>query len=253
MDEQLSFEICKLVKRELKRCNISYRALAAELDISEISIKRLLNSSQPLSIQRLVAIANLTDMPLSKLLAEAEENIAAIPVFSKQQDDAFFENPALFSFWSELAEDITVQCIQEKHKLNDASVHLYLRQLENLNLIEIGSNNKYKLLLPKETAFVKGASYPIYFKSQVLNGLQERVINLPESDDDAFLTSFKAELTKDEFIEINNMLDNWLFNKLRERQAFDGRRYEEVKPYTFGFMGAQGEFHGQMPTIINLV
>ena len=96
MDEQLSFEICKLLKRELKRCNISYRALAAELDISEISIKRLLNSSQPLSIQRLVAIANLTDMPLSKLLAEAEENIASIPVFSKQQDDAFFDNPALF-------------------------------------------------------------------------------------------------------------------------------------------------------------
>ncbi|WP_241790488.1 hypothetical protein [Vibrio genomosp. F10] len=76
---------------------------------------------------------------------------------------------------------------------------------------------------------------------------------MPESDDDAFLTSFKAELTKDEFIEINNMLDNWLFNKLRERQAFDGRSYDEVKPYRFGFMGAQGEFHGQMPPISNLV
>ncbi|MEZ9469766.1 helix-turn-helix domain-containing protein [Vibrio lentus] len=253
MDEQLSLEICKLLKRELKRCNISYRTLATELEISEVSIKRLLNSSQPLSIQRLVTIANLTGRPLSKLLAEAEENVASIPVFSKEQDDAFFDNPALFSFWSELAEDISVQHIQEKHRLNDPSVHLYLRQLEKLSLIHIGFNNACKLLLPKETAFIKGARYPVYFTSQVFSGLQERVINLPESDDDAFLTSFKAELTKDEFIEINNMLDNWLFNKLRERQAFDGRSYDEVKPYTFGFMGAQGEFHGQMPAISNLV
>ncbi|MED5506129.1 MAG: XRE family transcriptional regulator, partial [Pseudomonadota bacterium] len=58
MDEQLSLEVCKLLKRELKRCNISYRTLATELEVSEVSVKRLLNNLQPLSIQRLIAIVN---------------------------------------------------------------------------------------------------------------------------------------------------------------------------------------------------
>ncbi|WP_241911005.1 helix-turn-helix domain-containing protein [Vibrio splendidus] len=91
MDEQLSLEVCKLLKRELKRCNISYRTLATELEVSEVSVKRLLNNLQPLSIQRLIAIVNLTETPVSKLLSEAEENISSIPVFSQEQDDAFYD------------------------------------------------------------------------------------------------------------------------------------------------------------------
>lgn len=253
MNEQLSLEVCKLLKRELKRCNISYRTLATELKISEVSVKRLLNNLQPLSMQRLIAIVNLTETPVSKLLSEAEENISSIPVFSQEQDDAFFNNPSLFSFWSELAEDLTIQQIKEKYRLNDASTHLYLRQLEKIRLIEIGSNNACHLLLPKQTSFVKGASFPVYFTTQVLQGLQERVINLTANDDEAFLTSFKVELTKDEFVEINAMLDNWLFSKLRERQGFGDRSKNKVKPYTFGFMGAQGEFHGKLPSIPNLI
>ncbi len=252
MDDRLSQEVCSIIKKELKRCNFSYRKLANELDISEVSVKRLLNNTQPLSMQRLIAIAGLINFPLSKLLEEAEKNIYTVPVFTKEQDQAFAEHPPLFTFWSELTEHRTVDDIAQRYGLNDASVYLYLRQLETLKLVELGLNNACKLLVPTHTSFEKGSKFPLFFTSQVLNRLQARVIDLPKDDDQAFLITLKAELTHEEFIEITHKLDDWMFNKLRESQDLRAREGLAVAPYTFGFMAAKGAFHDKLPPIPNL-
>ncbi|MBL4830702.1 MAG: helix-turn-helix transcriptional regulator [Aliivibrio sp.] len=252
MDDRLSQEVCAILKKELRKCHISYRHLAAELEISEVSIKRLLNNTQPLSMQRLISITRLINFPLSKLLEEAETNIYTVPIFTKEQDQAFFDHPPLFSFWTELTEHQTVNEIVAKHGLNEASAHRYLRQLETLNLIELKINNGCKLLVPTHTSFEKGSKFPIFFTKQVLNGLQERVIDLPAEDNQACLITLKAELTHEEFVEITHKLDDWMFNKLRESQDLRAREGLTVEPYTFGFMCAKGAFHGKLPAIPNL-
>ncbi|WP_330960706.1 XRE family transcriptional regulator [Photobacterium sp. 53610] len=252
MDDRLSQEVCSILKKELKRCNISYRTLAHELEISEVSVKRLLNNVQPLSMQRLISIGRLIHFPLSKLLEEAEKNINAVPIFTREQDLAFFECPALFTFWSELTEHRTVNEIAERYALNDASIHLYLRKLEILRLIELRPGHVCKLLVPSHTSFEKGSRFPIFFTQTVLNRLQARVIDLPAKDNQAFLITLKAELTHEEFLEITHKLDDWMFNKLRESQETRAREGLNVAPYTFGFMAAKGAFHDKLPAIPNL-
>ncbi len=252
MDDRLAQEVCAILKKELRKCHISYRNLANELGVSEVSIKRLLNNSQPLSMQRLINIAHLINLPLSKLVGEAEKNLYAIPVFTKEQDHAFFEHPPLFTFWTELTEHRTANEIAERHNLNEASTHLYLRQLEKLKLIELQQHNACRLLVPTHTSFEKGSKYPQFFTRQVLNRLQDRVIDLPAEDNQAFLITLKAELTHEEFIEITNMLDDWMFDKLRESQDLGAREGLTVAPYTFGFMAAKGAFHDTLPSIPNM-
>ncbi|KGY14287.1 hypothetical protein NM22_02185 [Vibrio tubiashii] len=252
MDEKLAQEICRLIKLELKKDGLSYRDLSIELGISEVSVKRLLNGGQPLSMQRLIHISKLLNFPLSKLLERAEINIHTIPMFTTEQDEAFYECPALFTFWSELAERKSVNDIANKYQLDQASVHLYLRKLENAKLISLGINNQFQLIMPAHTAFEQGAKYPEFFTRKVLNGLQKRVINIPANDDQAFLVSLKAELTHKEFIEINKKLEDWMFNLLRESQDLRSREGLKVTPYTFGFMGAQGAFHDVLPAITRL-
>lgn len=170
-------------------------------------------------------------------------------MFTKEQDQAFAEHPPLFTFWSELTEHRTVDDIAQRYGLNDASVYLYLRQLETLRLVELGLNNACKLLVPTHTSFEKGSKFPLFFTSQVLNRLQARVIDLPKDDDQAFLITLKAELTHEEFIEITHKLDDWMFNKLRESQDLRAREGLAVAPYTFGFMAAKGAFHDKLPPI----
>ena len=86
----------------------------------------------------------------------------------------------------------------------------------------------------------------------MLNRLQDRVIDLPLEDNQAFLISLKAELTHEEFIEISHKLDDWMFNKLRESQDLRAREGLTVAPYTFGFMAAKGAFHDELPPIPNM-
>ncbi|MBC7002973.1 helix-turn-helix transcriptional regulator [Photobacterium sp. BZF1] len=252
MEEQLSFEVCRILKRELKNNSINYKALSAQLGISDVSIKRLLNNQQPLSMQRLIAICQFIDVPLSKLLAEAEKNLFKIPVFTVEQDQAFWDNPALFTFWTKLTEHQSVDEISEMYQLDNASVHRYLRQLEKVGLISLGLANEVKLCVPTHTSFEKGSKFPAFFTRQVLTRLQERVINIPADDEDAFLITLKAELTHEEFNEVVQKLDDWLFNLLRESQDHRAREGLKVTPYTFGFMAAKGAFHDELPSIPNL-
>ncbi|WP_104403179.1 helix-turn-helix domain-containing protein [Vibrio penaeicida] len=249
MDTRLLQETCAILKRELKSNHISYKALANELNISEVSVKRLLNNIQPLSMQRMMTISQLVNFPLSKILAEAERNAFSIPLFTSEQDLAFCDCPALFTFWTELSENNSPEEIGQRHELDDASLYQYLRKLENFKFIELQANNNCKVLVPAHTAFEKGAKFSSFFTHQVLNGLKERVVDIPLEDDQAFLISLKAELTKEEFAEVSLKLEEWMFNKLRESQNLKEREGLKVSPYTFGFMGAQGAFHGEMPKI----
>ncbi len=146
----------------------------------------------------------------------------------------------------------TVDDIAERYQLDAASIHLYLRKLEQAGLVSLGSLNQCKLIAPGHTAFEQGAKYPEFFSAKVLSGLQKRVINIPADDDQAFLISLKAELTHQEFQEINKKLEDWMFNLLRESQDIRARKGLKVTPYTFGFMGAEGAFHAELPNIVRL-
>lgn len=252
VDQNLAVEICRLIKRELKKLGVSYQDLAEQLDLSIVSVKRLLNNAQPMSMQRLIHISQIIELPLSQLLKLAEQNLNTLPLFTTEQDTAFYQCPPLFTFWSELAEHKTVDDIARRYQLDQASVHLYLRMLEKAELISLGINNQCKLLVPGHTAFEQGARYPEFFTTRVLSGLQKRVINIPVEDDQAFLVSLKAELTHQEFLEINHKLEDWMFTLLRDSQDIAARDGLKVTPYTFGFMGAQGAFHDTLPTIVRL-
>ncbi|GAL35409.1 predicted transcriptional regulator [Vibrio maritimus] len=252
MESRLAQEVCALIKAELKRSKLPYRVLGERLGVSEVSVKRMLNSHQSLSVERLIAISENLDMPLSKLIAKAEKNLSCIPLFTKEQDLAFFNCPPLFTLWTELTEHRSLNEIQERHQLISASLYRYLRMLEDVGLVTLDIHGRPSLNVPTHTAFEQGAKYPVFFTSQVLNRLQQRVLNLPANDDQAFLTMLKAELTHEEFSAINKKLEDWMFTLLGDSQNQQSRKGLNVHPYTFGFMGAQGAFHDELPLIPNL-
>ncbi|MGF1908410.1 helix-turn-helix transcriptional regulator [Vibrio kasasachensis] len=242
-------EITRLLKVELKKHNMAYRDLALVLSISEVSVKRLLNGQQVISLQRILTVSAHLGISLSKLISQAEQNVNQLIFFTEQQDEAFFQFPPLFTLWSELAEQRKVEKIAERYDLDPASLHTYLRKLEHLELIELDIGNQYKLIKPSHTAFERGAKYPVFFVEDVLSRLKNRVLNIEADDRSAFLLSMKAELTAEEFQEINDQLDEWMFNKLKESQAVTTRQELNTQPYTFGFMAAKGAFHDQLPVI----
>ncbi|MEZ9795332.1 XRE family transcriptional regulator, partial [Vibrio splendidus] len=104
--------------------------------MSEVSIKRLLNGHQSLSILKLQKICELIQRPLSAILSEAEESLASTSLFTDEQDAAFCEEPALFTIFQEIVNEGTnAQQLMARFDLSKPSLHIYLRKLEQLKLI----------------------------------------------------------------------------------------------------------------------
>ncbi len=251
MDERLAPAVCFVVKSELRKRRIAYHSVAELLGVSEVSVKRLLNNAQPLSMQRLINISQFIDIPLSKLLQRAEESLNQLHLFTAQQDEAFYQQPQLFTLWSALAEQKNIDELIQKYSLTKTDLYRYLRELEQLGLIELKLANQYKLLMPADSAFDKGAKFPMYFMSRRLTRLCQRVESLSADDKDAFVASMIAELTEAEFSQLNQKLEEVMFNQLRQSQTCTKQQVELRKPYTFALMAAKGSDHEKLVALSN--
>lgn len=148
---------------------------------------------------------------------------------------------------------LSVTEVAIQYNLNQASTYRYLRLLESVNLIQLGLNNQTKLLVPGHTAFDKGAHFPSFFTQQRLESLQERVLRVTSEDNEAFLISLKAELTANEFQELNTRLVDWMFTMLKQTMTVTERIEKDRNEYTFGFMAAKGSFGSELPPLENFV
>ncbi len=251
MEERLAQAVCWVVKSELKKKRIAYHSVAERLEVSEVSVKRLLNNTQPMSMQRLICISELIGCPLSKLLRRAEESLNHLHLFTTQQDEAFYQRPQLFTLWSALSEQKSIDEVIEQYSLKQAVMYQYLRELERLGLIELKLANQYQLLMPADSVFDKGAKFPKYFMSRRLTRLCRRVEDLSVDDNDAFVASMIAELTEAEFSQLNKKLEDVMFNQLRQSQTRDKQQVELRKPYTFALMAAQGTDQEKLVALSN--
>lgn len=153
LQTQLIKNCLQLIKDRLKAKDISYRDLAEHMDVSVVTVKRLLNSSD-ISMERLMTLAEMVDCTLSELLSKAENNPQPHHVFSPKQDEYFDRYPNLMHYFFELFNlGKTPQEIAKSYKLNKTSTYLYLRALENIELVKLLPEDKVQFLIRPPAGF----------------------------------------------------------------------------------------------------
>lgn len=120
---KLDETVCLLIKKRLKNAGISYKSLGECLGISEVSIKRILNLNQPISMSRLIEITSMLQEPLSTLIAEAEKLVDTVPFFNLEQDKTFCEQPELYTFFMEICSNLKAAELVAKFGLNESSLY----------------------------------------------------------------------------------------------------------------------------------
>lgn len=251
--DTLDDEICTTIKRHLKKVGISYREVSEFTGISEIGIKRLLNGHQSLSILKLQKICKLIQLPLSAIITEAEEALASVSLFTDEQDAAFCEEPALFTIFQDIVnEGANAQQLMASYDLNEPSLHIYLRKLEQLNLITMLLGLKFHVTVPANIAFSEQARFSAMFKNQVIDALKQAVQYIDVSNKQAYFITTKLRLTEDEFKEYNARLEELMFKTLKVSQSHS-RMTEGVNDYAIVDMGAKGIFHPKLKAPVNLV
>lgn len=148
-----------LLKRKLKDQNITYQQLANRLGVSLLTVKRQLNSEE-IAFSKLLAICDSVGIEFHEIWRQVEAQKPEHTMFTKEQDNAFCRFPNLYQYFVELfVNKKNPQQIQIEHKLTAASSYLYLRKLEEIQLISLSVGGKVSFLVSAPLGFMKSTKF----------------------------------------------------------------------------------------------
>lgn len=169
------------IKFALKERGITYSELALKMDLSEVTIKRMLNQSD-ISLDRLFTLSDICNLSLGELIESSRQNPQSHHLFTDIQDEEFFHFPHLLSYFSKLFYfNESPEKIAKENGLNDVSNYLYLRQLENIGLITLGPRNQVMFNVKPPLGF---ASNSKVLKQNISKFLQHTSDKVMDTDDE---------------------------------------------------------------------
>jgi len=193
------------VKYHLKAKNLKYVDIAKHLDVSENTVKRMLNHSD-ISLDRLLTLAEICDVNVGHLIDNAKSTPNPHHLFSDRQDEAFDNSPHLMSYFSELFHHKkTAKDIAEENSLSDVSSYRYLRELENIELLELLPNNKVRFLVQPPIGFNSNSRV---LKKVIAKFIQQTcdVVMSPKRDEEHFMRVKPLHMPHELFIKLGDEL-----------------------------------------------
>jgi len=131
-----SLKIIQILKKELKAKRLTYNDIAIHLKITEAGVKKLL-SKNDISLNRFEHLCELIEKSTVEIFRMAYDSDVDSTQFTEQQVIFFIKNPHYFHFYMKLAyENKKPSFILNEYKLSSKSINLYLKKLEEFNLIK---------------------------------------------------------------------------------------------------------------------
>ena len=148
-----SADLIDAAKRLLKARGLTYHDVAAHLELSVPSVKRLF-SRGTFSLQRLERLCQLLDVSLFDLARMARpEDTHASSVLSIEQEEALADDPALLAFFYLVLNGWSPDEISRRHHLDRRRRARLLRELNRLRLAESRPDGSLKCLTARRVAW----------------------------------------------------------------------------------------------------
>lgn len=130
------------IKEILKQKKFTYKKLANELEMSESGVKKLL-SGRDYSLSRLIQICNILQVKFEHILSGLEDKEEVVSVLAEGHEEFFLKNWDYFCFyWVKVFEGWPLKTILERYDLSLERAQMYLRKLDEMNLLEYHSDDK---------------------------------------------------------------------------------------------------------------
>ncbi|MDC0738179.1 helix-turn-helix domain-containing protein [Cognatishimia sp. SS12] len=136
MENRLLADAFAVLKRTLKARGMTYADVAAALDLSEVSVKRMF-SQRDCKVSRLFELCELLELPPEDVLQSARRVQTAPAFLPIETEAALAADPSLFHFYILLREDFSARDISQIYGLNPLDVQDYGARLEKLGLVEV--------------------------------------------------------------------------------------------------------------------
>lgn len=155
------------LKRCLKARGITYKEVAAALDLSEASIKRLF-SERSFSMQRLEQICRLMDMSFSDLARLNDLKYQdRLTTLSDSQEAALADDAILLSYFYLLLNGWKISRIAQRFELDKPRQIRLLAKLDRIGLIELQPRNRVRLLTARRIQWRRGGPVRRLYEREV--------------------------------------------------------------------------------------
>lgn len=193
-------ELVQTLKKLLKRNNTTYADVAAQLELSEASVKRLF-SEKNFSLQRLDAICTLLHIEISDLVREMQsEQTRPISEITHGQEKEIADDLLLMMVTVYVLNRWNMADIIRHHDISETQCIRYLAHLDRLHIIELQPGNRIKLLVAPNFKWRNDGPIMRLFRSKI--------------ESEFFRTDFRK--ASENFIVLNGMLspaNNALFQR----------------------------------------
>ncbi|WP_299195911.1 helix-turn-helix transcriptional regulator [uncultured Amphritea sp.] len=223
-DDQQRENLFTLLKQALKARGFTYARLAAEMNMSELSIKRLFKEKD-CKMSRLLEICSIIGLSIDELV-QMQQRFRQIPEFLPESvEAALAADKQLFMILILLVSQVDIPTVQSLMEVDKAKLYLHLRALEKLGLIELQSADRFRFCVPLPIQWRMGGKL-----ADLIKGINRRYIAHcldHEKDSEYAFTTASRLMSKGSVLQIQN-------NLRRIREEFDYLSSQDQMFYKVG-------------------
>lgn len=193
-------KLLKSLQEVLKSKKITYAELALQMEVSEVTVKRLF-SIQNCNLQTVFKICDLVGISFFDLAALANQEKEVDYVLSEEQEKFFAANPAMFGIFRSLHRGVSPEKLAEAWKLSSQKFFKVLRKIENYGLLEVLPGNQVRIKAVGNIRFQhKGPLARAILRPQIAQFLDHVDVFLKNKD--VCMHSAEVELSKTSITEL---------------------------------------------------
>ena len=158
-------QLIAALKRELKTRDLTYASVAARINMSEASVKRMLATGR-LGLDQLDEILTTTGIDWADLMRMGHANKDLLERLAQSQEAVIVSHPQLFVVAVCTMNHVSAESILDEFNITEAELVQHLGKLDRMGFLELLPNNRYKLKLSRTFAWIPNGLIQAYFREQ---------------------------------------------------------------------------------------
>ena len=161
-----SSQLIDTLKRELRKQRITYKQVAAALELSEPSVKRLF-AGRFFTLERLEKICELIGMGFNDLVQQMEKNVELTSELTLEQEQELISDSKLLLMGYHLVSGLDFAAIIETFDIDETDGIRLLARLDRMRIIELQPGNRVKLLIAPNFDWIPNGPIQRFFESKI--------------------------------------------------------------------------------------
>lgn len=193
-----------VLKQLLKANGLTYKDVANAFELSEPSIKRMINAGN-LTLLQMQQLSDLVGLSVVELLQKVEQSTPKLKELSLEQETLLVSDKRLLLIAFCAVNHWTIEEIRQLYDFSEAQCIHYLIKLHHMNLLELLPNNRIKLLVEHNFEWRKNGPIWQFLMQEGANSFFSQTQIKPEEQQGFVFGMLSAESIVRMHLEMNKL------------------------------------------------